>query len=149
MLDDQTLDRLGKLLGMLGSEHSGERAAAASKAHDLLRANGLDWAALVDLVRTSLRHGPGQPPPRPDPPPRYHQANYGWQPSAPRDGRPGFWLRQDGVVFSVRQCRAVAGYPPAWTAALDGHIVMQNGRPIFYASVAEAQQGALAEAMLR
>jgi hypothetical protein len=147
MLDDPTLERLTKLLGLLGSEHSGERAAAASKAHELLRAHGLDWAALIDLVRASLRHGPV--PPRPDPSPRYHQANYDWQPSSPRDGRPGYWLRQDGVVFSVRQCRAAPGYPTSWTNALDGDIVTQAGRPVFYPSATAAQLGALAEALLR
>jgi hypothetical protein len=36
--------RLVKLLGMCGSEHAGERAAAAAAADRLLRERGLTWA---------------------------------------------------------------------------------------------------------
>jgi hypothetical protein len=32
---------------------------------------------------------------------------------------------------------------------INGDIVMEGGRPVFYASVTEAQLGALAEALLR
>jgi hypothetical protein len=41
--------RLEKLLGMLGSEHSGERAAAALKATKLLREHNATWR---DVLRT-------------------------------------------------------------------------------------------------
>lgn len=37
-------DRFRKLCGMLGSEHDGERAAAALKATELLKASGKTWA---------------------------------------------------------------------------------------------------------
>src|ERR1051325_3531443 len=40
-------DRLVKLLGMLGSEYPGERAAAAQKASKLIAAAGLTWAELI------------------------------------------------------------------------------------------------------
>jgi hypothetical protein len=39
--------KLIKLLGMLGSEHAGERAAAGLKAHGLLAARGVTWAQLL------------------------------------------------------------------------------------------------------
>jgi hypothetical protein len=43
----QVIDRLRKLLGMLGSDHEGERAAAGRIASDLLRAHRLTWADVV------------------------------------------------------------------------------------------------------
>ncbi len=49
-LDAKTADRLGKVLGLLGSEHDGERAAAAAKAHAMLVAAGVTWADLAKAV---------------------------------------------------------------------------------------------------
>jgi hypothetical protein len=46
-LDPHSADRLRKLCGMLGSEHDGERAAAAAKADALVRAAGLTWAEII------------------------------------------------------------------------------------------------------
>ena len=46
-LDQRTADRLAKLLGMLGSDQAGERAAAAAKADQLIRQHGLQWADVV------------------------------------------------------------------------------------------------------
>jgi hypothetical protein len=40
-------ERLVKLLGMLGSEHEGERASAAKKADDLRKSLDLDWSDLI------------------------------------------------------------------------------------------------------
>jgi hypothetical protein len=40
-------DRLVKLLGLLGSNHQGERAAAALKADQHLRALGLSWGDII------------------------------------------------------------------------------------------------------
>jgi hypothetical protein len=42
-----TLERLVKLLGMLGSGHDGERAAAGLKAHELVRRHGLTWSDIL------------------------------------------------------------------------------------------------------
>src|SRR6516164_6718925 len=48
------LERLIKLLGMLGSAHDGERAAAGLKAHELIRRHGLTWKELLlDVAPTS------------------------------------------------------------------------------------------------
>jgi hypothetical protein len=46
-LDPDALERLIKLLGMLGSVHAGERAAAGLKAHELIRRHGLQWSDII------------------------------------------------------------------------------------------------------
>jgi len=46
-LAPDALDRLIKLLGMLGSAHDGERAAAGLKAHELMRRHGLQWSDIL------------------------------------------------------------------------------------------------------
>jgi hypothetical protein len=44
---DHVIDRLRKLLGLLGSDHEAERATAGRMANDLLRANKLTWADVI------------------------------------------------------------------------------------------------------
>src|SRR5262249_25523747 len=44
-----TITRLVKVLGMLGSAHAGERAAAGLKAHELIRRLGLRWDDVITL----------------------------------------------------------------------------------------------------
>ena len=47
-------DHLVKLLGMLGSAHDGERAAAGLKAHEFIKRLGLTWGDVIrapSLVR--------------------------------------------------------------------------------------------------
>jgi lysozyme family protein len=39
--------KMAKILGMMGSAHAGERAAAATAAEELRRRLGVDWAALI------------------------------------------------------------------------------------------------------
>jgi hypothetical protein len=46
-LDSHSADRLRKLLGMLGSEHDGERATAAAKADAFVRSLGLSWTDVI------------------------------------------------------------------------------------------------------
>jgi hypothetical protein len=46
-LDPDALERLIKLLGMLGSAHADERAAAGLKAHELIKRHGLQWSDIV------------------------------------------------------------------------------------------------------
>lgn len=43
-------ERLAKLCGLLGSEHAGERAAAAQKATELLAANKMTWHEALEPV---------------------------------------------------------------------------------------------------
>lgn len=56
------VERLGKLLGMLGSEHEGERSAAAAAADRKLRELGLTWEQLVARA-FHVASPPGQPRP--------------------------------------------------------------------------------------
>src|SRR4051812_30976692 len=55
-LDPRAVERLAKLLGLLGSNHDGEGLAAARQAQELLRARGLSWADVL------LRTVPGSDP---------------------------------------------------------------------------------------
>lgn len=60
------LDKLGKVLGMLGSQHDGEVLAAGRRAHIMVTAAGWTWPGLLGLARISE---PPPPPPPPAPPP--------------------------------------------------------------------------------
>lgn len=57
--------KLVGILGRLGSDHDGERAAAGLLASRLLRSRGLCWDDLLPPPGT----GRAGPPPRPEPPP--------------------------------------------------------------------------------
>jgi cupin superfamily acireductone dioxygenase involved in methionine salvage len=48
--------RLVKLLGMLGSHHDGERAAAALMADRLVRERGLTWRDVIVMPREARDH---------------------------------------------------------------------------------------------
>ncbi|KKC38118.1 hypothetical protein WH87_10970 [Devosia epidermidihirudinis] len=48
-----TLIKLTRVLGMMGSEHAGERASAALAAHRLVAALGLTWWELLDHRETA------------------------------------------------------------------------------------------------
>ena len=57
-LAPDALERLIKLLGMLGSAHDGERAAAGLKAHEFIKRHGLTWADVISttpIVKTEPR----------------------------------------------------------------------------------------------
>lgn len=54
-------DRLAKVLGLLGSDHDGERAAAALMATKIIRAAGLTWP---DIVTPRPSAPPPPPPPK-------------------------------------------------------------------------------------
>src|SRR5262245_25791951 len=66
-LDPSTAQRLAKLCGMFGSNHDGERAAAAAKADALVRGLGLTWPQILlpkhesdsieKLINFTLDHG--------------------------------------------------------------------------------------------
>lgn len=47
LLNPQAADHLVKLLGYLGSDHQGERAAAALKTYEFIRRLGLTWSDVV------------------------------------------------------------------------------------------------------
>jgi hypothetical protein len=54
-LDPHSAERLVKLLGMLGSNHDGERAAAALKANALVREHGLVWSDVISTPHADRR----------------------------------------------------------------------------------------------
>jgi hypothetical protein len=54
-------DRLAAILGLLGSDHAGERDAAALAASRFLRSRGLTWPDVIGAAP------PAQPPPLRDP----------------------------------------------------------------------------------
>jgi hypothetical protein len=47
LLDPRAADRLAKFCSMFGSDHDGERAAAAAKADRLIRQHGLTWRQIL------------------------------------------------------------------------------------------------------
>jgi len=55
MLDSDTAAKLVKICGMFGSEHPGERAAAAVLADEIVRKAGLTWAQVI--ASAPKRHG--------------------------------------------------------------------------------------------
>lgn len=52
-----TVEKLAKICGLLGSDHDGERSAAAHQASLLLRRHGLTWREVIErgLVRSERR----------------------------------------------------------------------------------------------
>jgi hypothetical protein len=56
VLDPRATDRLAKLCGMFGSDHAGERAAAAAKADDMVRSLGLRWADVINVPLVPAGH---------------------------------------------------------------------------------------------
>jgi TorA maturation chaperone TorD len=72
--------RLAAILGMLGSAHAGERAAAALQAEALRRKLGLTWAELL-ATQDEPPAPPAQPawtPPEPEPVHQPQQAPEAW-----------------------------------------------------------------------
>ena len=69
MLDPNAANRLAKLCGLFGSDHDGERAAAAAKADELVRRHGLSWRQVLspwqqsesveEMIAYALRLGAG------------------------------------------------------------------------------------------
>ncbi|MEO6092330.1 MAG: hypothetical protein ABIT04_10350 [Novosphingobium sp.] len=69
-LDPADMDRFGKLLGLLGSDHDGERASAAGKATEFLSRRRLGWYDIAE----QLKRPPVVIPPRLEPS-RSHQVD--------------------------------------------------------------------------
>jgi len=59
-------DKLIKILRMFSSNHDGEVASAARRAHDLIKARALDWDDLIIRVRNSSSGYSHQRQPEPD-----------------------------------------------------------------------------------
>ena len=50
-LDPKEVERFGKLLGLLGSDFDGERAAAAAKATGFLAVRHLAWSDVTEMLK--------------------------------------------------------------------------------------------------
>jgi hypothetical protein len=76
--------KLAKLLGMLGSSHSGERDAAGLAAHRMVSGAGMTW---FDVLTPQVEHHRRKPEPEPErddpepdwPPPRPTNAYASWR----------------------------------------------------------------------
>jgi hypothetical protein len=72
-LSPPLLDKLSKVLGMLGSAHDGEVLAAGRRAHIMVSNAGWTWPALLGMASTARnseppsQHNPPPPPPPPSP----------------------------------------------------------------------------------
>jgi hypothetical protein len=52
-LDPRLAEKLTRICGMFGSDHDGERAAAAAKADQLIRSHGLTWGQVISVAAPS------------------------------------------------------------------------------------------------
>ena len=77
-MTDADRQRLAAILGMLGSEHAGERAAAGLQAEAFRRKHGLTWEKMLQPVVLNIParqpEPPAPPPPKPARTPRPPQA---------------------------------------------------------------------------
>jgi hypothetical protein len=90
-------DKLVKVLGMLGSDHDGEVAAAGRRAHSMLKAEGLTWS---DVIVPAA--------PRPEPPQRPQRR---WRrPTSPSDTA-ALCLQWSEVLtnWETDFCRSIVG----------------------------------------
>jgi len=109
------LDRLAKFCGLFGSDHDGERAAAALKADRMVRAAGLTW---LDVLRVEVPGAsksqshrrravmtPGELLAR------YGNELTGWERGflASLIRRPGRWTARQSEVFSEIRDRVAGG----------------------------------------
>ena len=67
-MTDAERQRLAAILGMLGSDHAGERDSAARQAEAFRKKHGLTWAELLALSPTLSEPEPTAPPPPPPSP---------------------------------------------------------------------------------
>lgn len=75
------VDKFAKILGMLGSAHDGERAAAAGRASEMLKAARLSWDDVArgkHLPRSSAPRAPASPPPPPPSANERYAFSRGW-----------------------------------------------------------------------
>jgi hypothetical protein len=87
-------DKLVKVLGMLGSAHDGEVAAAGRTAHSMLKAKGLTWS---DVIVPAV--------PRPEPPQRR------WRRTTSPSDTAALCLQWPEVLsdWEVDFCRSIVG----------------------------------------
>ncbi|HEY2418846.1 MAG TPA: hypothetical protein VGH84_13060 [Steroidobacteraceae bacterium] len=64
-MTDAERQRLAGILGMLGSDHAGERAAAGLQAEAFRKKHGLTWPELLGIPTVAAMPEPDHPPPPP------------------------------------------------------------------------------------
>ena len=86
--------RLARILGMLGSEHAGERASAALQAEAFRKRHGMTWEEMLALPPNEIVvESVWTPPPAPEPMP---------EPVSPDDPWVSpFYLPPDAVRYAV------------------------------------------------
>ena len=89
--------RLARILGMLGSEHEGERQNAARQAETFRKRHGLTWEGMLSLTPNEAQR-PAWAPPEPPPAPPKSGAAPPWPYPAP-EPRP--------IVSSMKEWRAI------------------------------------------
>jgi hypothetical protein len=92
-------DKLVKVLGMLGSAHDGEVAAAGRRAHSMLKAMGLTWGDVI-----------ARAPPKPEPQ-RQSRAPRRWRrPTSPSDTAALCLLWPEVLTdWETNFCRSIVG----------------------------------------
>ena len=124
------LDKLGKVLGMLGSQHDGEVLAAGRRAHIMVTAAGWTWPGLLGLARISE---PPPPPPPPAPPPPSPECRMEARHGHGVHGAAGQPLRaiRDGFLASIlpqlRRGRQLSDKQLAWLCRLHERALDQAG----------------------
>ncbi len=115
-LDPAVATKLTKVLSLLGSDHAGERSAAAWHATRLLKANGLSWDDLFVPVSA--------PPPLAPPPMRApHVADALWASQFP--DRLTAWERK--FLADIGRCHRISAKQAAWLADIVRELRGGNG----------------------
>lgn len=106
-MTDAERQRLAAILGMLGSDQPGERAAAALKAEAFRKKHGLTWAELVAMptpIVAAPEPPPWTPPPPPEPPKPDPFEYAPWTPpdltpwTPPRPYKAGGWANRSAAI---------------------------------------------------
>jgi hypothetical protein len=92
VLAPHEVDRFGKILGLLGSNHDGERAAAALKATEFLSMRSMGWSDVGEMLKRPPMVINQHVPPAYDPTPRAHQSD-AWR------------CMESGVIWKTHECQ--------------------------------------------
>jgi hypothetical protein len=109
--------RLAAILGMLGSEHQGERAAAALQAEAFRRKHGLTWAELLKPVVLNI---PARQPEPPAPPP------------TPRAPEPTAWVPPEPSMWAVWETWRQLWVPGSYLLIMFSPVIIALVAKLFY-----------------
>jgi hypothetical protein len=113
-LSARNADLLCKLLGMLGSNHEGERANAARLANKLVRGNNMTWRDVVQQSPRPQWHEPRSDAEAVHVALRYPHILTDWENRFLRDvcGRTYLSARQRAVIGRSKRCAPMFAVPP-------------------------------------